>query len=147
MLRRHRIIETFLVEKLGFSWDDVHEEAERLEHAASDNLIERMAESLGNPSTDPHGSPIPTSGGEIDTTAYTSLAEVAPGTTVIVVSVPDKEPTRLRHFEAAGLVPGAVLEVTPGDGGDDSITLAIATRDESLDVDQATARRIKVKES
>ena len=76
IIRRHRVIELYLIEKLGYSWEDVHAEAERLEHAASDVLIDRMAEALGEPSIDPHGSPIPTRDGELAETAWVPLADL-----------------------------------------------------------------------
>ncbi|MDX1578461.1 MAG: metal-dependent transcriptional regulator, partial [Gemmatimonadota bacterium] len=79
IIRRHRVIELYLIEKLGYSWEDVHAEAERLEHAASDALIDRMAKTLGEPSIDPHGSPIPTRDGEIAETEWLSLDELEEG--------------------------------------------------------------------
>ena len=82
VLRRHRVIESFLVERLGYSRNDVHEEAERLEHAASDRLVDRMAEAMGNPVTDPHGAPIPTRHGEVAPSVGRRLDQVAPGTRV-----------------------------------------------------------------
>jgi Mn-dependent DtxR family transcriptional regulator len=78
-LRRHRIIESYLVQALGYPWDVVHEEAERLEHAASDTLIDRMAAAIGEPVTDPHGAPIPTREGKIDETPHQTLADAPVG--------------------------------------------------------------------
>src|SRR5690606_26365008 len=75
VVRRHRILETYLCERLGYSWDDVHGEAERLEHAASDGLIERMAAALEFPRHDPHGAPIPTRAGQIESTNASTLAD------------------------------------------------------------------------
>jgi DtxR family Mn-dependent transcriptional regulator len=106
VIRRHRILETYLAERLGYSWDDVHDEAERLEHAASDELIERMATSLADPSHDPHGAPIPTSAGEIEATDYATLAELQPGDAVDIRAVQDEDAERLRYMEARGLKPG-----------------------------------------
>lgn len=111
VLRRHRIIETYLSERLGFAWEEVHEEAERLEHAASDRLIESMAVALKNPSHDPHGSPIPTRGGEIEGFEFLTLAEVPVGVRFKVREVRDDDPQRLRDMEAWGLVPGAEVTV------------------------------------
>src|ERR687895_2085946 len=82
MVRRHRLIEAYLVEFLGYSWDTVHEEAERLEHAVSDTMIERMASALGNPVVDPHGDPIPAADGSIHELASTPLSDVPVGETV-----------------------------------------------------------------
>jgi len=111
VLRRHRIIETYLCERLGFAWEDVHEEAERLEHAASDTLVERMAAALQFPSHDPHGAPIPTSAGEIETIDFSTLADAKPGASVRVRAVRDEDPDRLRFIEAAGLTPGTAIRV------------------------------------
>src|SRR5215211_6140945 len=84
MVRRHRLIEAYLVEFLGYSWDTVHAEAERLEHAVTDTLVERMAAALGHPDVDPHGDPIPAPDGSIHELAYTPLAEIPVGETVEV---------------------------------------------------------------
>jgi DtxR family Mn-dependent transcriptional regulator len=111
IVRRHRVLETYLSRRLGYSWEDVHAEAERLEHAASDDLIDRMAEALEDPSHDPHGSPIPTRSGEIEQADAQVLAEVEAGSTVWIRSVRDDDPDRLRAMEARGLVPGTCLQV------------------------------------
>ncbi len=111
VLRRHRILETYLSERLGFAWEEVHSEAERLEHSASDRLIESMATALQNPSHDPHGSPIPTRGGEIEAFEYLTLAEVPLGVRLEVKEVPDADSDHLLNLEAWGLVPGAEVTV------------------------------------
>jgi DtxR family Mn-dependent transcriptional regulator len=112
MLRRHRLLEAYLVGFLGYSWDTVHDEAERLEHAVSDVLIERMALALGNPRFDPHGDPIPDSDGAIDELVYTPLAEVPVGETVEIRRVDTGQPDRLRYLENSGLIPGTKVVVT-----------------------------------
>lgn len=144
VLRRHRVIETFLVEKLGYSWDDVHAEAERLEHTASETLIERMAEALGNPATDPHGSPIPTSAGEIDSTVYQALSDVPPGARITIRSVADEDSGRLRYFESVGLVPGATGVVESVGDADGTVTLTIGAHGGSLSIGPPAASRIRV---
>ena len=111
ILRRHRILETYLTERLGYRWEDVHREAERLEHAASDDLIERMAAALDHPSHDPHGAPIPTPSGEIESTDSFTLAELGPGEEAMVRAVRDDDRARLRAAEAAGLLPGTRVRV------------------------------------
>lgn len=111
MVRRHRILETYLTSKLGYDWDSVHEEAERLEHAVSDELIERMAMALGNPRYDPHGAPIPTKDGLVEATEYTALADVAVGSVAEFKEVSDKDPEMLRYLASLGLRPGASFEV------------------------------------
>jgi len=146
ILRRHRVLEAFLVERLGFTWDDVHEEAELLEHTASDRLIDRMADALGNPATDPHGSPIPTSAGEIDPTIYVPLNEVAAGSQITVRSVSDEDPSRLRYFKSVGLLPGATAVVEAVATSDGAVTLTIGAGSEPLSIGSAAAGRIRVSE-
>ncbi len=111
IIRRHRILETYLSQRLGYSWDDVHEEAERLEHAASDDLIDRMAAALQNPRHDPHGAPIPTRGGDVEAIDHPTLAEVTPGDRVEIRAVGDDDSERLRYMESRGLMPGVRLWV------------------------------------
>lgn len=111
VLRRHRILETYLTERLGFTWDDVHDEAERLEHAASDGLIEAMARALDDPSHDPHGAPIPTATGELEATDFSTLADAATGARLLIRAVQDEDAARLRYLEARGMVPGVGITV------------------------------------
>lgn len=111
MVRRHRVLETYLTTKLGYDWDSVHEEAERLEHAVSDELIERMAMALGNPGYDPHGAPIPGQDGSVETPPYVALADVAVGEVAQLKTVSDKDPERLRFIASLGLKPGVSFEV------------------------------------
>ena len=96
-LRRHRILECYLATVLGYPWDGVHEEAERLEHAASDALIDRMAAALGDPAFDPHGAPIPTREGAVDERHHVALADLAPGARARVVRVSDEDGELLRY--------------------------------------------------
>jgi DtxR family Mn-dependent transcriptional regulator len=111
-LRRHRVIETYLVSALGFGWDRVHEEAERLEHSASDELVDRMAAALGNPAVDPHGAPIPTrDGGIVEGPAGRALSEVTPGDRGRIARVDDDDAERLRYLASLGIRPGVEFEV------------------------------------
>jgi DtxR family Mn-dependent transcriptional regulator len=110
-LRRHRILECYLTEVLGYPWDRVHDEAERLEHAASEELIERMAAALGNPIHDPHGAPIPTREGAVERAVLRRLAEVGAGERVQVRMVNDGDAERLRYLAELGIRPGAVLRI------------------------------------
>jgi DtxR family Mn-dependent transcriptional regulator len=112
MIRRHRVLEVYLNQKLGYDWDNVHQEAERLEHAVSDELIERMAEALGDPHYDPHGAPIPTVEGDIEETQLISLAEAPVGAALEVRQVDDGDPARLRYLAGLGLTPGTRISVT-----------------------------------
>ena len=125
-LRRHRVIESYLVHALGYDWDGVHEEAERLEHAASDDLIDRMADAIGEPAVDPHGAPIPTRDGTVDETQYCTLADLGPGHRVLVVRVTDDDPEVLRYFAELGIRPGVSLAVLAREPHDGPLTLAVA---------------------
>ena len=111
MLRRHRLIETWLVQQFGYSWDEVHDEAEVLEHALSDRLLEAIDEQLGRPVRDPHGDPIPSSAGVITIPDAGLLGEAAEGTTVTVVRISDRDPMLLRHLEAESITVDTALEV------------------------------------
>jgi DtxR family transcriptional regulator, Mn-dependent transcriptional regulator len=111
LLRRHRLIETFLLEHLGYSWQEVHDEAERLEHAVSDEFTERLAKMLGHPDRDPHGDPIPAADGTLAPERSSPLSEASEGGRVRITQVSDANPEILNHFGERGLVPGRVLAV------------------------------------
>ncbi len=111
VLRRHRILEKYLTAKLGYDWDSVHDEAERLEHAASDELVERMAMALGNPEFDPHGAPIPTRDGMVTAPDLIPLSEVEIGEIAELRRVSDKDSELLRYLRSLGLRLGVVFEV------------------------------------
>jgi len=112
MIRRHRVLELYLTRNLGYDWDTVHNEAERLEHAVSDELIERMAAAMGDPHYDPHGDPIPTATGDIEETELVSLADAQIGDALELRQVMTQDPARLRYFAEQGLVPGVRVVVT-----------------------------------
>ncbi len=119
LVRRHRLIETFLLEHLGYNRQEVHEEAERLEHAVSDGFTERLAEFLGHPEYDPHGDPIPAADGTLEVENSVPLTEARAGTRVRISKVRDDDAPILDHLENHGLVPGrplSVLEVRELDG-------------------------------
>ncbi|MEN0085715.1 MAG: metal-dependent transcriptional regulator [Leifsonia sp.] len=103
MVRRHRLIETFLVEELGYGWDEVHDEAEVLEHAVSDELVARIDRRLGFPSRDPHGDPIPTADGTPRRPEAVPLLDAAPGADVTVVRISDADPAVLRYLGERGI--------------------------------------------
>lgn len=111
LIRRHRVLELFLVKVLGYTWDCVHEEAERLEHAVTDELIDRMAAVLGEPESDPHGAPIPGVGEQFVDRTYPGLDELEVGRQAVLRRVPDEDPEALRYLAELHLVPGARLEV------------------------------------
>jgi DtxR family Mn-dependent transcriptional regulator len=125
IVRRHRLIERFLTDVLKVPWDDVHEEAERLEHAASDELIDRMALALGEPTVDPHGAPIPTRDGAVDETPRRALAELPVGARARVTRVHDEDPAMLRYLAELGIRPGAAVHVLAHAPFDGPITLAV----------------------
>ncbi|WP_084125679.1 metal-dependent transcriptional regulator [Demequina sp. NBRC 110054] len=114
MVRRHRLIETFLVDVLGYTWDQVHDEAETLEHAVSDFMIDRIDERLGQPSRDPHGDPIPSAEGVLDAPDACLLSSVSPGARVRVERISDADPELLRFFADKDFRIGIELEVREG---------------------------------
>jgi DtxR family Mn-dependent transcriptional regulator len=128
MVRRHRLIEAYLVATLGYTWDTVHDEAERLEHAVSDTLVERMAAVLGNPTVDPHGDPIPSVDGSIDEPDFVRLADVPPGHTVELRRVSESQPERLRYIASVGLTPGAAVTVLDRQPFEGPITIQASGR-------------------
>jgi len=110
-LRHHRLLETFLSEHLGMPWHEVHAEADRLEHALSETLEDRLDAVLGHPTVDPHGAPIPAKDGTVSAPETTTLWAVQPEITVWVAEVEDEDANLLTHFADLGLVPGARVEV------------------------------------
>lgn len=98
MVRRHRLLETFLVNELGYSWDEVHVEAELLEHAVSDLFVERLAAKLGHPERDPHGDPIPTAAGTVPRVSARRLSELDPGHEGRITRISDDNPDLLRYL-------------------------------------------------
>ena len=123
VLRRHRLVEQFLVEVMGMSWAEVHEDAEQLEHVVSDRLIERMDAMLGHPSVDPHGDPIPTADGDVKAHQYHSLLTCRLGTPVTVIRVADQDANFLRFIEEQHLKPGQSIQVELRDPAADSVQL------------------------
>jgi len=146
LIRRHRIIESYLVERLGFGWDDVHEEAERLEHAASDELIARMADAIGNPTADPHGAPIPTASGEVDETRLPSINDLEEGGAATVVRMSDRDPAFLRYLDGMGIRPGARVRVTAREPFSGPITLEVAGEQRSHVVGTNVASQVYIQE-
>jgi DtxR family transcriptional regulator, Mn-dependent transcriptional regulator len=131
-IRRHRVIEAYLTAALGYPWDRVHEEAERLEHAASDELIDRMARAIGEPETDPHGAPIPTRDGTLDEPLLASLADIEPGRQACVQRVGDRDAERLRYLAELGITPGTEVEVLARAPYDGPITVRVRGTDHAI---------------
>src|SRR4029077_15996924 len=123
VLRRHRLIELFLVKVMGMSWTEVHDEAENLEHAVSDRLIARIDEMLGRPAVDPHGDPIPDPEGTVNRVRYDTLLTCPLHTAVTVQRVSDQDPEFLRFVERHDLRPGQVIEVEERSDAADSVRL------------------------
>lgn len=145
ILRRHRILETYLTERLGFPWEEVHQEAERLEHAASDELIRRMAAALEHPSHDPHGAPIPSPTGEVEATDSLTLAELAPGDEAQVRAIRDDDSAGLLAAEAAGLLPGTEIRMVGTTGSRTMLEVEVMGAEAKvLDVELDVARRVYV---
>ncbi len=162
MVRRHRLLETFLVEVLGYSWDEVHEEADALEHAVSEKMVDRIDLYLGHPAQDPHGDAIPTESGSMPVVPLTKpLSQVEDGQTVRVWRVSDQDPALLRYLSRHRVRPGTLLKlVSPGDASKGaqirvqkiSAGQSSPNRDEDeskgiaepLELDDAQASRIQV---
>ena len=123
VLRRHRLVELFLVRVMGYGWDEVHDEAEQLEHAVSDRLIARIDEMLGQPAVDPHGDPIPDAHGALRPQDVQTLLTCPLSTTVTVTRVLDQDKTFLRFIERHDLKPGQSLTVEARDGAADSVRI------------------------
>ncbi|KAA9332839.1 metal-dependent transcriptional regulator [Adhaeribacter soli] len=125
LVRKHRLWEVFLVDKLKFNWDEVHEVAEELEHITSDLLIRRLDEFLGYPKYDPHGDPIPTEDGFMAVKQQVLLSELAPGESGLVMGVKDSQPLFLQYLDKVGIYLGAKLKVTDKMEYDNSLEISI----------------------
>jgi DtxR family Mn-dependent transcriptional regulator len=123
VLRRHRLVEAFLVQVMGMSWAEVHEEAEQLEHAVSERLIDRIDEMLGRPTHDPHGDPIPDTQGAIAQRHFDNLLTCPTGTPLRVTRIADQDPAFLRFIEDNDLKPGQPVAVEGRDAAADSVIL------------------------
>jgi len=125
VLRHHRLLESWLVQSLGYSWDEVHDEACRLEHVISEDFEARMAAALGNPSRDPHGDPIPTADLVMPSDEALPLSSLRPTQQAVILRVNDEDPAFLRYLDELGLVPGAQLEVTSYSSFDNNLTITV----------------------
>ncbi len=126
MIRKHRIIELYLVEQLGLDWSAVHIEAERMEHAISERVLERMDSRLGHPKVDPHGDPIPSAEGELDERVLCTLADCPCGIDYSIARVGDQSADFLQYLDERGLHPGASLNVASRNLASDAVTLSTA---------------------
>ena len=143
VVRHHRLLETYLVRRLGMTWDEVHREAEVLEHHISETLAERMADALGHPERDPHGHPIPAADGTLPPPAGVPLIDMPAGSTGRIERVSDRDSDLLRYLADRGLVPQAeleVLDVAPYGG---SITVRVGDAD-TVDVPPGAAEALEI---
>lgn len=137
VVRRHRLIETFLVDTLGYGWDEVHADADTLEHALSPRLEARLAAHLGHPATDPHGDPIPTAEGAMPPDATIPLTELALETPARLTRVGDQAPELLAYLGELGLMPGVLLVVCRREPFDGPLTLQVADQSPVIAVNLA----------
>jgi DtxR family Mn-dependent transcriptional regulator len=138
VIRHHRLLETWLVQTLGYSWDEVHEEAERLEHAISENLETRIAAALGNPMRDPHGELIPSADLTMPTDNSTPLSALRPNQTAAIQRVDAADPNLLRHLESLGLLPGIEIEVIAYSEFDHNLTVKVGRKSNVLGLNITT---------
>lgn len=143
VLRRHRLIELFLVQVMGMNWDEVHDDAEQMEHVVSDKLIERMDEMLGHPAFDPHGDPIPTADGQLAHRALETLLTCPMNTPVTVARVTDQDAAFLRFIESHNLKPGETIQVEARDEVSDSVVL-IGRNDQRITIGARAASKLLV---
>ena len=143
-IRHHRLLETFLYETLGFDWDAVHDEADRLEHVISEEFEERIARALGEPTHDPHGDPIPTRDLQMPSQASTRLCDLRAGQQAVVQRVPDNNPELLRHLGEHGIGPGTCIEVLAYFAFDDNLSMRIQNRSDAIVLGIRITRQIFV---
>ena len=147
VVRQHRLLELYLADTLGVPWDEVHDEADRLEHAVSDELAQAIAARLGHPTRDPHGDPIPASDGQIDEQPTESLSTLAVGTRGTFVRVSDSDPEMLRYLAKRGISPGDRLEVVEREPFGGPFVIRFGAALHALGATLAGAMRVEVSEA
>jgi len=145
VLRRHRLIEQFLVQVLGFDWSEVHEEAEQMEHVVSDLLLERIDRYLGHPTEDPHGDPIPSAEGELVRGQVETLVECPLETEVSVARISDQDADFLNYIAESGLNPGVSLRVTARSKRAESVQVELVGSGQSLTLGLGAAAKVQVR--
>lgn len=145
VLRRHRLIEQFLVEVLGFDWSEVHEEAEQLEHVVSDLLLERIDKLLGHPTEDPHGDPIPSAAGELNHGRVESLVECDLNVEVTVARISDQDTEFLNYIAESGLNPGVQLRVNERSKSAESVSLELLDGGKRIALGLGAAAKVQVR--
>ena len=144
IVRHHRLLELFLHEQLGYAWDEVHAEADRLEHVISEKMEASIFEALGEPTHDPHGDPIPSADLELPAENTTALSALQTGQTAVVKRVSSETPGLLRHLEALRLVPTARVKVMARSAFDDNLTLQVSGQEQPLVLGKAITQQIFV---
>ena len=142
MIRRHRLLETFLVHFLGYEWDEVHDEADRLEHAVSDGMMDRVDRVLGYPTRDPHGDPIPSADGRVHRPDAVVLASMQAPCRAQVERISDSDNEMLQYFALRGLVVDAVLDILPGEPYSETVTVQVAGAETPVSLGPAAAAAI-----
>ncbi|MGW0249375.1 metal-dependent transcriptional regulator [Nocardia goodfellowii] len=142
MVRRHRLIETFLVNELGYGWDEVHDEAEVLEHAVSELLMARIDAKLGYPDRDPHGDPIPSVDGAVPTPPARQLSDFAAGETGRVARISDSDPDMLRYFDSVGIALDTAITVVERRDFAGTIALRLGSAETPIDLGRPAAEAI-----
>jgi DtxR family Mn-dependent transcriptional regulator len=142
VIRHHRLIETYLVETLGYAWDEVHAEADRLEHVISEDFEAKIAAALGNPTRDPHGELIPTVDLTMPADAAISLSALRPPQKAVLVRVRADDPALLRHLESLGLVPGVEIESVAYSPFDQNLSLRVGKSGTAIVIGAAISNRI-----
>ena len=132
VIRHHRLVESYLAESLGVPWDKVHEEAEKWEHVLSEEMEDRISALLGNPTTDPHGAPIPARDGSLPETALRRLSDLEPGERAVVAEVSDHDPELLRYLGELGLFPQTKLRLISAAPFQGPITIEIGGREHAV---------------
>lgn len=132
VIRHHRLLETWLVQTLGYAWDEVHEEAERLEHVISEDLEKRIAAALGHPTRDPHGDLIPTEDLQMPIDASIPLSSLRPSQKAIILRVGAQDPGLLRHLDGLGLIPGIQIEILEYSAFDNNLTVKVGKKSHVL---------------
>jgi DtxR family transcriptional regulator, Mn-dependent transcriptional regulator len=145
VLRRHRLVELFLVQVLGLDWSEVHVEAEELEHAISDKVLERIDGLLGHPTVDPHGDPIPTARGKVAQPRNRTIADCDPGASIRIARIIDQDPPFLQFLDRCGLLPGVLASVEANDAAADAVRVRPKGK-QPITLGAAAAAKILVQE-
>lgn len=144
IIRRHRLWEVFLMDKLKFKWDEVHDLAEELEHVSSDELTKRLDAYLGFPKFDPHGDPIPDTNGKVQTNGQGLLSEITKKGKYMLSGVNDHSPSFLQYLEKKGLIPGSVFTIVEKDEFDQSMQITFSNK-KSIFISKEVSKNLLVK--